>query len=551
MSARPSVLCLVLLGCSGKESAPVEGAEHTVAIELVAERGPSCADPEARSGEPFVLAELGADWEAQAHPDEAESKLAGGGLTILDLDGDGLLDVYLPQDGPDQLYLQAADGTLVDRSETHLPRASLGGGTVAAIGGDPDEDGDTDLVVVVVGGPNLYLENTGEGRFRDSSEAVGLPVHDHDTTGAAWGDLDGDGDLDLLLSQSMRCQDGDTAAPPDPPPVLLLWEDGRFEDATARLRPEPLVRMLTRVAPVFDADDDGDQDAYLIGDHQYGHECLEPNTLMLQEGDAFVAPDTFTGIEVEMAGMGIAIGELNGDGRPDLVLSDDDTLKLYESVGPLEWADSYQLRVGELGHDDRVSSWGLELQDLDHDGDDDLFVGFGPVPGVPLDGETPDTGGAVDVPDQPDALYVQQADGSFVDSAEAWGISGWTSTRAVLAMDWNEDGWLDLARREIGGPAELYLARCGTGRWLMVELEQPPPNGDAIGAKVEVMADHRTWTEWTFAGGQSLYASRATTVHVGLGAVDAVDLRITWPDGKVSLAQGIEADQRLHIRRLE
>ena len=94
----------------------MEGAEHTVAIELVAERGPSCADPEVRSGEPFVLAELGADWEAQAHPDEAESKLAGGGLTILDLDGDGLLDVYLPQDGPDQLYLHAADGTLEDHA---------------------------------------------------------------------------------------------------------------------------------------------------------------------------------------------------------------------------------------------------------------------------------------------------------------------------------------------------------------------------------------------------------------------------------------------------
>lgn len=551
MSARHSALCLVLLGCGWTKGAPSEVVDDTVAIELVAEQGPSCADPGARSDGPFVQAELGAAWRAQEHPEEAEEKLAGAGLTIVDVDGDGRLDIYLPQDGPDQLYLQAEDGTLVDRSETHLPRASLGGGTVAAIGGDPDEDGDIDLFVAVVGGPNVFLQNTGAGLFRDASEDVGVPAHDHDTTGAAWGDLDGDGDLDLLLSQSIRCQDGDTAAPPDLPPVLLLWEDGRFEDATQRLRPEPLVRMLTRVAPIFDADSDGDQDAYLIGDHQYGHECLAPNTLMLQEGDAFVAPDTFTGIEVEMAGMGIAIGELNGDGRPDLVLSDDDTLKLYESVGSLEWSDSYQLRVGGLGHDDRVSSWGLELQDLDHDGDDDLFVGFGPVPGVPLDGETPDTGGAVDVPDQPDALYVQQADGSFVDSAEAWGIAGWTSTRAVLAVDWNDDGWLDLARREIGGPAELYLARCGTGRWLVIELEQPPPNREAIGAMVEVMADRRTWTEWTFAGGQSLYASRAATVHVGLGEVHEVDLRITWPDGKVSLAQDIQADQRLHIRRLE
>ena len=91
---------------------------------------------------------------------------------------------------------------------------------------------------------------------------------------------------------------------------------------------------------------------------------------------------------------------------------------------------------------------------------------------------------------------------------DEWGMDHLGNTRALLTVDWDGDGWLDLARRSLDGPASLALSTCGSGHWLTIHLDQPAPNVDAIGAVVEVLGPGRTWTEWVQAGGHSLFASR-------------------------------------------
>ena len=556
-------VCLALVVSLGAcDPGPVEGTTATppgedatedierVAGEVLLGNEVVCEDPAAREQRPLNVADLGEDWAAQEKQDQPQHKLAASGLSIHDFDGDGLFDVYLPQRGPDQLWLRGAGGTLDEVSATHLPTGSTEGDSVAAIGADYDDDGDIDVFLAAMDGASVLLQNDGTGVFSDVSEEAGLSMGEADATGAGWGDLDGDGDLDLALSLSVGCDDDDTAGGGNVASALLLQDGGVFTDSTLERIVDPIERQLTRVVPLFDAEGDGDLDMYFIGDFQATSTCLEANALRVQDGGVFEPAQTFSGIEIQMAGMGVAIGELNQDGLPDVVLSDLGRLTYFESIDVLQWADAFKLRFGDLGDPGRTNSWGLELQDFDNDGDDDLYVGFGPVPILPTGDEAPDTE-LEQPPPERDALYLRDGEEMFADVASEWGIDREGSTRGVLAVDWNQDGWLDMARRSLGGEAEIFEAACGAGHWLRIRLEQPPPNRQAIGARIEVIWEERTWTEWTFAGGQSLYASRDPEVHVGLGEAEVVDLRITWPNGTVTEVSDVATNRLVQIRRLE
>ena len=127
------------------------------------------------------------------------------------------------------------------------------------------------------------------------------------------------------------------------------------------------------------------------------------------------------------------------------------------------------------------------------------------------------------------------------------------ATRGFAVADLNEDGWLDIAKREVGGVVVLSLSRCGDAHGLDVVLDDPGrPNRAAIGAVVEIDVGGRTVQRVLTAGSSSYDASGPPVVWFGLGSADHVDaLRVTWPTGERTVHPGVPADQRVTVTYAE
>ncbi len=518
-----------------------------------------CPNPDLReNGPPYLQPSLGEDWEHQNATGEQQHKL-GGGLTIADLTGDGLYDIFLPQTYQDQLYVGQEDGSLSDESASRLPELDSWSAGATAV--DVDGDADLDLYLCNLDGPDYLLINDGSGHFSDGTEASGFGVATpRICTGSSWGDMDGDGDLDAFVLSYRQCEvEGDEERSTSPG---NLWEnqgDGTFVDVSDRLPREVLEASVMRTITWLDLDGDGDQDLYLANDALHGVDCLYGNRVFLNQGDgSFVDGSEGTGVERRMGGMGIGIGDLNGDERPDMLMSDTQNIVLFESYDTLSWVDAALLHGLDLDPEaeSRSAGWGTLLSDMDNDGDLDGVMVFGAIPeGAELpvgSGLGDDDSGQVyyNVQAQPDAVYLQGEDGTFEDVGEAWGLHDNESHRGLATVDLNGDGYLDMVRRVLDGDAKIHYAQCGAGAWIEVMLQQPGMNVYAVGAVVQARAGESRWTRWNLLAGTSLLTSTQPLVHFGLGDVDTLDeLTVTWPDGQVSSFTDVSTRQRLAVIR--
>ena len=191
------------------------------------------------------------------------------------------------------------------------------------------------------------------------------------------------------------------------------------------------------------------------------------------------------------------------------------------------------------------TAWHPEFEDVNNDGFPDLFVTKGNVE-AQVDYATRD----------PNNLLLGQADGTFVDRAEAAGIVGFERGRGAALVDLNLDGMLDLVvvnRREnvklwrnVGaGDAERPAPM---GHWTALRLRQPAPNTDAVGAWVEVRAgDGTVVREVTVGGGHG--GGKAGWLHAGLGEADVAQVRVQWPDGETGPWVEVPADEFVTIER--
>ena len=467
-------------------------------------------------------------------------------MTIADLDGDGRLDIYLPQVGSDQLYMGQADGTVSDESSARLPTI-LDTASTAAIAFDVEGDGDLDLLVTRrVGGLSLLL-NDGSGVFSDGTASAGLSETAHPAASATVADIDGDEDLDLFVITYRHCDmmgwDPDNPYTDTP---QALWEnqgDGTFVDISHTMPEHPGDNARLRAAAWLDADLDGDPDLYTISDKGITSACQRDNQMFFNEDEGFSEDSASVYLDLTMEGMGVALGDLNGDGYPELAMSDMSRAWLMESDGVGGWYDATAARdlILESMIDDRWSGWGTVLEDFDNDGRVDLFMGFGGLPDVPESTMNPWR--------QPDALWLQTASGRFEQVADDWDVAGMGSTRAVIATDLNGDGWLDLATREIGGEAKVWMAQCGASRWLRVELRQLNRNPSAIGATVTVASGDRAQTRWLTQGAHGLQSSAPVEAHFGLDDATTADITVVWPDGQRNDFAGIATNQTVQITR--
>ena len=274
-----------------------------------------------------------------------------------DIDGDGDLDLFAP--GTEQSYLLRNDGggTWADVTTAQLPPDPENRNRTATFA-DTDRDGDPDLVYAT-GNGLLVLRNDGAGTFSTWFDPW-MPFAPASAEGVAFGDVDGDGDEDMAVASYPLY--------PDFSYQNKLWLNdgrGRYTDATAQLPPDG---DASTAAAFSDVDGDGDLDLLFANEG--------PTRLYLNDGTGYFTPSA-AGQMPPTAGYsyGLELGDVDGDGDEDIVLANafqpDDYLFLNDGSGFFTDFTAAQLPNGN------DNSRGVELADVDGDGDLDILFGNG------------------------------------------------------------------------------------------------------------------------------------------------------------------------------
>ncbi|MCA9321834.1 MAG: CRTAC1 family protein [Planctomycetes bacterium] len=481
-------------------------------------------------------------------------EIMGSGLAVFDADGDGDLDIYAldagPGPAPNRLYLQDDRGRFRAAEQSGLE--DPGHATGVAVG-DVDGDDDLDVFVGNLGQDRLYL-NDGRGVFH---AAPGLPHEDSWTTSVGMLDVDRDGDLDLFLVRYLvpepvvACQLGDQAADfcaPDryrPLSDILLVNrgDGRFEE---RSREAGLTAQSGHGLGlcIADFDLDGILDVYVAND-------ADPNQLWLGDGEgrfreaAFERGCAVNGEGRSEAGMGVDVSDLNADGHWDLFLShlvhESDTLYLSDGAGGFRDATG---TAGLYASSLAATGFGLSLSDLDGDGHADIAVANGRVSrGSRVAGAVPHP--PWDRYAEADRLLLGDGQGRFAPTDGGdWGRRAEVS-RALAAVDIDDDGDLDLVTTQVAGPMRLFINRSEPHFWLRVSCRKRPEGTEVPNTCVEICAGVRRW-RLVQAGAQGYLTAVVAPLVFGLGREDRVDdVIVTWPDGQVESFGPAAAGARL------
>ncbi|MGO9922583.1 MAG: FG-GAP-like repeat-containing protein [Isosphaeraceae bacterium] len=549
---------------------------RTLAALLAAYRpavaAPSGAPRSARSGEPprfrddAAASGLRFVYETGGTP-RTPPMMMGGGIALLDYDGDGWLDVYClqggvfppvagpaPPAGGDRLFRNRGDGTFDDATA----RAGLvgvpGGYGYGAAVGDVDRDGHPDLLVTRWRSYALY-RNNGNGTFADVTDRWGLGGDRDWPTSAAFADLDNDGDLDLYVCHYLRFNPADPAASSRMPGLSplayspLMYESvpdhlfrndgGRFVDVSQEAGiADPQGRGLGVVA--CDLDGDGRVDLFVAND-------LTANALYLNRGGlrfeetghlAGVAASALGGYQ---AGMGIACGDIDGDGRPDLAVTNffGESTSLFHNEGGGLFLDRSDQSGLALASRYRLG-FGAAFLDTRNLGRLDLATANGHV-----------------VDNRPKAPFAMRAqlllgsgDGRFVDASDIAGEL-WSTPRVARGLavgDLDNDGRLDLVIVAQDGPLVFGHNQSPPRHFVTVALEGRASNRDAVGARVLVRSGQHRQVAWRMGGGSYLSASDPR-LHFGLDGSDRVDvLEVAWPSGKVDRFAALAADRAYQIR---
>lgn len=495
-----------------------------------------CTDPSLRDETPW-------DRVAAQQPTLADPQsftIIGGGIATADFDGDEDLDVFIPGPVDAQLHMQQPDGTFDREEDSRLLAIDMSGATGASVV-DFDADGDLDIFVTRWREPNLMLANDGTGHFFNVTVTTGITGAYRSQT-SSWGDKDGDGDLDLFVGNyGPRPKEGLATTNFEVADPSRLWEnqgDGTFIE-TSDVFPQDVHDAYTFMSSWYDLDIDGDLDLLIVNDFGWARPSRvfwnTPNGLEMDPGGALGA-----GIDLPFAGMGLGIADLNNDERPDFLQTSWKEISLLVSRPEGFWVEESGSRNIHVTYSDgprQIFGWGAELVDIDNDGDHDGVANFGYW-------ET-----YAEVFEQRDALYIQE-DGVFTEQAQAWGMDDAGYNRGLITADVNNDGMIDVIKRDLNGTSPMYLSRCNEAAWLRVRPRMDGPNTHAVGARIRFVSGTKVWTRTVVAGGTSMYSGGPPEVHVGLGDRDTLDLvQILWPDGEVTDITDVGTRQIIDVRR--
>jgi hypothetical protein len=488
-----------------------------------------------------------------------------GGLGVIDFDGDGWPDLFctngaslpaLTKTGPEywnRLYRNNRDGSFSDVTE----KAGLQGEgySMGVAVADYNNDGHEDLFVVGVHSNFLY-RNNGDGTFTDVTKQAGLtgfgslgrPAW---SVGACWIDYDNDGFLDLFVSNYCDWEPGTdpicggmadqarTYCHPDRyrAQTMQLFHNNRDGTFTEITRKQGLPDLLGKGMGLALADfaGDGHPGIFIANDNAR-------NLLLRNRGKAFEeigidAGVAYNGDGRNISGMGADFGDIDGDGRPDIVMTGlkNETYELFLNNGRGAFDDG-SARTGLLNLSRRWNGWGCGLADLDNDGWLDLFV----------------AGGGLDVQDAQANRIFRNRDGHFEDVSDRVGsdFSRPALHRGIVFADFDRDGRIDAAVSALNAPIELWWNRSPIDNparhWLQLRLTGKTSNRSAVGAEVRCVSDGRRQVR-TVSGSMGYASTSDLTVHFGLGESLRAKVEIRWPSGRLQSLGEVAANQRVTV----
>lgn len=522
-----------------------------------------------------VTKEAGVDYRITCGDEVTEFLIDvnGEGAAFFDYDNDGDQDIYLVNGSSrnsqksgklphDYLLRNNGDGTFTDVTEqAKLGDTEWGGG--AAVG-DYNNDGFLDLYVTNYG-PNKLYRNNGDGTFSEIGEKAGVADPHWDmpkwSMGAAFGDIDNDGYVDLIVanfsafnyqpfgpppSDSNPCKMKGVPIACEPDRYLgqqhLLYHnngDGTFTDITSQ---SGLIRKTPGhgfAVVLTDFDNDGDLDLYVAND-------AGPNFYYINDGKGhFKDFSVLSGTSVDEFGhsqgsMGLTVGDFNNDGLQDIFITNfiDQKRTLYQNQGGNLFFDETSIfDIGMIGF--HYSGWGTKFFDFDNDGWLDIFFTNGHTM------EQLETHYPNDPFAQPSYLLHSRKGEKFEDVSAATGFRTIRDkvSRGTAFGDYDNDGDIDMLIINKNDTPYLLRNDGGNGQhWINIRTEGVWSNRAGIGAKVKVAGGGIT-RHFEVRGSDSYLSSNDLRVHVGMGNLELGDIEIRWPSGRVDKMSGVKVNQ--------
>jgi enediyne biosynthesis protein E4 len=489
-----------------------------------------------------------------------------GGLAAFDYDGDGRVDLFFANGNATPAARKAAPeyynrlyrnlGGFRFEDVTEAAGLQGQGYAMGAAAGDYDNDGHPDLFVPGVGGPTLY-RNLGNGRFEDVTAAAGI-LPSTWSVAAAWFDADRDGRLDLFVVNYLDWNEGADRFCGDrlrdlrvychpkfytglPNQLYRNKGDGTFEDVSQRSGIAAHVGKGMSVA-VADFDADGRDDVFVTNDGVPNFLFRNVDGMRFEES-ALLAGVALPGFGRPVSSMGVAAQDVNGDGRPDVLVTalKGETFPFYVNDGGLMFHDgTHQARLAAPSN--QRSGWGVAFADLDNDGRPDIVTANSHVN---------------DLIEQFEASTYKEANaillnrgGTFEDVTSQAGQAFARTVaahRGLVVADLDDDGRLDLVTTSLGGPVEIWRNGGPAAHWLRVRLRGTRSTRDALGAIVTVNGRRHLMTS---AVG---YASSVLQgVHVGLGDVTTPPrIEVQWPSGRTQALDAPGIDRAIDVTEPE
>jgi hypothetical protein len=529
-------------------------------VPTPAERGKPATEPPATAR--LVVFE-GPESPAVTHYNGATGEfytpeIMGSGGALFDYDNDGDLDLYVVQgaslastgtapptadaprnrlfrndlDAPGTSSLRFTDVT----TESGLGDTGYGMGCAIA---DYDGDGNRDVYVTNYGPDKLY-RNRGDGTFENTNQALAPGF----SASAAFLDYDNDGDLDLFVTTYLEFSVGATREC-----RRLGGQDDYCGPRSYEARPDHLYRNegrgaftdVSRVAGLYgkaayglgvvcdDYNDDGWMDIFVANDATPNHLWLNGKNGVFHESALLAGVAVNQNGENE-AGMGVTLGDFDGDGDSDLLLTHEngETNTLYTRTGSAEFLDQ-TARTG-LGHLSLpFAGFGTGWFDFDLDGDLDLFVANGAVRALP------EQVGEPHPYRQTDQLF-ENRNSRFREISGPAGLKALRreAGRGACFGDLDNDGDVDIVVTNNRGALRILLSEPPAGNaWAQLLLEGRPPNRDAYGARLQVRLESGTQRHFRVGTDGSYLSASARRITLGLGSEGRVaEVLVQWPSGR-------------------